>query len=189
MSSKEMQSSYADFSGDEESQFLDENAASVLNENLLRIALPQLSSQEQFRLADTIECVATVEKHRRSMDTNAARYLLFFRQHILRRSQGVANKDRVSWREIVWAFHSDSQDILTDLVSKLFNGKVYWKSARECGIFMWLSDLTAVVSLVFLSFCHHHLSLRNTANRQAAESSARSCRSKRVCKNRREESY
>lgn len=85
-----------------------------------------------------------VEKHRRSMDDNAARYLLFFRQHMLRRSQHVAEIDTVSWREIVWAFHSNSQDILTDLVSRQFNGKLTWKTARESGIFMWLTDLTAL---------------------------------------------
>jgi hypothetical protein len=125
---------------------MDENAAAALNENLSRFALPQLSSHEQFRLADTIECVATVEKHRRSMDDNAARYLLFFRQHMLRRSQGVANKDRVSWREIVWAFHSGSQDILSDLVSRQYGGKMQWTAARESGIFMWLTDFNAIVS-------------------------------------------
>jgi hypothetical protein len=123
---------------------MDESNAAVLNESLARIALPQLSSHEQFRLVDTIQCVATVEKHRRSMDDNAARYLLFFRQHMLRRSQGIANKGTVSWREIVWAFHSGSQDILTDLVSRQFNGKLTWKAARESGIFMWLSDPTAL---------------------------------------------
>jgi hypothetical protein len=145
--SKEMRSSYTDVTVQEEESFvMDENNAAVLNENLARIALPQITSHEQFRLVDTIECVATVEKHRRSMDDNAARYLLFFRQHMLRRSQGVANKDTVSWREIVWAFHSVSQDILTDLVSRQFNGKLTWKAARESGIFMWLSDLTALVS-------------------------------------------
>jgi len=133
-------------------QTLDENFAAILNEYLTRVTLPQLSSQEQFRLADTIECVATVEKHRRSMDDNAARYLLFFRQHMLRRSQGVSNKDTVSWREIVWALHSGSQDILTDLVSRQFNGKMLWKSARESGIFMWLSDRTALVRMISL-FC------------------------------------
>lgn len=138
---------HADFTAAEEGPpFLDENAALTLNENLLRITLPQLTSQEQFRLADTIECVATVEKHRRSMDDNAARYLLFFRQHMLRRGQGLANKDMVSWREIIWAFHSESQDILTDQVSRLFNGKMPWKAARESGLFMWLSDSAAVVS-------------------------------------------
>ncbi|KAJ5224892.1 RAVE complex protein Rav1 C-terminal [Penicillium citrinum] len=143
--SKEMRSSYVDTTVEEEvSSVVDENIAAILNENLSRIALPRLSSHEQFRLLDTIECVATVEKHRRSMDDNAARYLLFFRQHMLRKSQGVANKDRVSWREIVWAFHSGSQDILTDLVSRQFNGKMTWKAARESGIFMWLSDSTAL---------------------------------------------
>ncbi|PWY66418.1 WD repeat protein [Aspergillus heteromorphus CBS 117.55] len=142
--SKEMNSSYADISIEDESLVVDENTALILNENLARFALPQLSSQEQFRLVDTIECVATVEKHRRSMDDNAARYLLFFRQHMLRRSQGVANKDRVSWREIVWAFYSGSQDILVDLVSRQFGGKMTWKSARESGIFMWLSNPAAV---------------------------------------------
>lgn len=146
-----MRSSYVDATVEEEvSSVVDENIAAVLNENLSRIALPQLSSHEQFRLVDTIECVATVEKHRRSMDDNAARYFLFFRQHMLRKSQGVANKDRVSWREIVWAFHSGSQDILTDLVSRQFNGNLTWKAARESGIFMWLSDLTALVRIHLL---------------------------------------
>lgn len=124
---------------------MDEDVADALSEQLTRVTLPPLSSQEQFRLVDTIECVATVEKHRRSMDDNAARYLLFFRQHMLRRSQGVANKDMVSWREIVWALHSGSQDILTDLVSRQFGGKMVWKAARESGMFMWLSDSAALV--------------------------------------------
>lgn len=147
--SKAMRSSFIEASTDEEeSSVVDEKIASILNENLSRIALPQLTSHEQFRLVDTIECVATVEKHRRSMDDNAARYFLFFRQHMLRKSQGVANKDRVSWREIVWAFHSGSQDILTDLVSRQFNGKLTWKAARESGLFMWLSDLTSLVRLL-----------------------------------------
>ncbi|THD00459.1 hypothetical protein EYZ11_000023 [Aspergillus tanneri] len=142
-SSKELHS-YADLSLDEELSVMDESTAALLNENLARFALPQLTSQEQFRLADTVECVATVEKHRRSMDDNAARYLLFFRQHMLRRTQGVANKDTVSWREIAWAFYSGSQDILLDLVSRQFGGKMLWKSAKESGIFMWLSDPAAI---------------------------------------------
>ncbi|CEL09537.1 Putative WD repeat protein [Aspergillus calidoustus] len=138
--SKELHSSYADLSLEEEPTVVDEAIATILNENLARIPLPQLTSQEQFRLVDTIECVATVEKHRRSMDDNAARYLLFFRQHMLRRTQGVANKAAVSWREIVWAFHSSSQEILLDLVSRQYGSKLTWKAARESGMFMWLSS-------------------------------------------------
>ncbi|KAL4914049.1 RAVE protein 1 C terminal-domain-containing protein [Aspergillus aurantiobrunneus] len=142
--SKELHSSYADFSVEDEPTVMDEATAAILNENLARVPLPQLTSQEQVRLVDTIECVATVEKHRRSMDDNAARYLLFFRQHMLRRTQGIANKDTVSWREIVWAFHSSSQDILSDLVSRQFGSKLTWKAARESGIFMWLASPTAI---------------------------------------------
>lgn len=141
---------------------MDESTAAILTENLARFTMPQLSSQEQFRLADTIECVATVEKHRRSMDGNAARYLLFFRQHMLRRTQGVAQKDTVSWREIVWAFHSGSQDILSDLVSRQFGGKMTWKAARESGMFMWLADSAAIVSCLLLELnCANCESKRN----------------------------
>lgn len=141
---KEAHSSYADFSDDHEARVLDETVAASLNEYLTRIALPQLSSPEQFRLVNTVECVATVEKHRRSMDDNAARYLLFFRQHMLRKSQGQPEHITVSWREIVWAFHSDSHGILTDLVSRQFHAKMLWENARESGLFMWLTDLTAL---------------------------------------------
>ncbi|PGH06708.1 hypothetical protein AJ80_08125 [Polytolypa hystricis UAMH7299] len=141
---KEINSSYADFTDDIESTVVDEALAVALNENLTRVALPQLSSKEQFRLVDTIECVATVEKHRRSMDDNAARYLLFFRQHMLRKSQGLAEQQNISWREIVWAFHSGSHEILVDLVSKQFQGKMLWEHARDSGLFMWIDNVASL---------------------------------------------
>lgn len=146
---KELHSSYADISDDMEPLAVDEDIAAILNENLTKVVLPHLSSQEQFHLADIIECVATVEKHRRSMDDNAARYLLFFRQHMLRKGQAPSERLSISWREIVWAFHSGSQDILVDLVSRQFHGKMLWQHARESGIFMWLTDLNALVCEAF----------------------------------------
>lgn len=142
--SKEMQSSFADFSIEEEPQVIEEDLAASLTENLLKVTLPQISHHEQFYLADIIECVAAVEKHRRSMDDNASRYLLFFRQHMLRKGQAHDIRPTVSWREIVWAFHSDSQDILIDLVCRSFQGKMLWEQARECGLFMWIGDSTAL---------------------------------------------
>lgn len=139
-----MRASYVD-SVDDEPETVTEDLAVQLNENLAKITIPQLSSTEQIRLADIVECVATVERHRRSMDSNAARYLLFFRQHILRKSQPPREQVNITWREMVWAFHSGSQDILVDLVSRQFQGKMLWKHARESGMFMWMSDLTALV--------------------------------------------
>ena len=142
---KEMRSSYAEFSDYDEPDSVTEDLAAQLNENLAKIAIPQLSSSEQIRLADVVECVATVERHRRSMDDNAARYLLFFRQHMLRKGQAPSEQVHITWREMVWAFHSGSQDILVDLVSRQFHGKMLWEHARETGVFMWMTDLTALV--------------------------------------------
>ncbi|PBP17901.1 WD repeat domain-containing protein [Diplocarpon rosae] len=127
---------------DEKTEVVTEGVAAAINEKLTKIALPQLSRQEQIHLADAVECVAIVEKQRRSMDDNAARFMLFFRQHILHR--GRANEVRLSWREINWAYHSNSQDILADMVSHHFHSKMLWEHARESGIFMWMTDSNAL---------------------------------------------
>ncbi|SPO00489.1 related to RAV1 - similarity to Drosophila DmX gene [Cephalotrichum gorgonifer] len=126
-----------------EEAFSEEMAAS-LNERLTRVNLRQLSGQEQIQLADIVECLGMVEKHRRSLDENGARFLLFFRQAMLRR--GRAGEFQISWRDINWAFHSDSQDILTDFVSRQYNGTLLWENAKESGVFSWLSDASAVRS-------------------------------------------
>ncbi|KAL5412587.1 hypothetical protein PMIN06_003363 [Paraphaeosphaeria minitans] len=138
-SRRDIHSSYADFSDDGEPQAVTEEVADQLNELVQTKQIPLLSSREQFLLADIIECVGMVEKHRRSIDGNAVRFLLFFRARALSDAQAP-----ISWREIIWAFHSQSQDILVDLVSRHFNGKMLWPHARESGVFMWMSDLTAL---------------------------------------------
>ena len=140
---KEMHSSYVDFADNEEPDTITEEVASQLNEQLATKKVPLLSSREQFHLADIVECVGTVEKHRRSLDENGVRFLLFFRQHFLH--AGHHKAESISWREITWAFHSGSQDILADLVSRHFQGRMLWEHARESGIFMWMTDLTALV--------------------------------------------
>lgn len=144
LAAKEMGSSYADFTGTDEPDTVTEELANSLNDNLAKLAIPQLSSHQQIHLADIIECFATAEKHRRSMDENAMRYLLFFRQHMLRKGQAPEGRVNITWREIVWAYHSGSQDILIDLVVRQFNGRMLWAHARESGMFMWISDLTAL---------------------------------------------
>ena len=140
-----MHSSYADFSDDAEPDTVTEEVAANLNELVKRKQIPLLSSREQFHLADIIECVGMVEKHRRSIDDNAGRFLLFFRQHALRES-GPLKDAPISWREITWAFHSGSQDILIDLVSRHFSGRMLWQHAKESGLFMWMTDINAIVS-------------------------------------------
>jgi hypothetical protein len=147
MPRKELHSSYAEFEQEDETEVLDENLALALNEKLAVLSIPQLSRPQQLYLADVVECAATVEKHRRSMDANAYRFLLFFRQHMLRSNHRSSIELNISWREMIWAFHSESQDILTDLVSKQFQGALTWEHAKESGMFMWIRDISAVVRM------------------------------------------
>lgn len=129
---------------DEGDESFDEEVACAINERLTRVGLPQLSGHEQIQLVDIIECAGLVEKQRRSLDENGARFMLFFRQHALRK--GRTNEIHMSWREINWAYHSDSQDILLDFVSRQHHGRILWEDARESGMFMWMTDSAAVVS-------------------------------------------
>ena len=54
-----MRSSYAEFIDEDEPEIVTEELAASLNQNLTKLAIPQLSSREQLHLADIIECVAT----------------------------------------------------------------------------------------------------------------------------------
>lgn len=130
---------------DETDEAFTEDTASAVCEKLQKVILPQLSGHEQIQLLDIVECAGVVEKQRRSMDENGARFMLFFRQHALRK--GRTNAIQLSWRETSWAYHSTSQDILTDFVSRQYHGSLLWENARESGIFMWLTDEAAVVSI------------------------------------------
>ncbi|KAI1825066.1 RAVE protein 1 C terminal-domain-containing protein [Xylaria intraflava] len=126
---------------DTDENFTEEIASSIC-EKLQKIPMPQLSGYEQIQLVDIVECAGVVEKQRRSLDENGARFMVFFRQHALRK--GRVNEIHMSWREINWAYHSTSQDILVDFVSRSHHGTMLWANARESGMFMWLTDASAV---------------------------------------------
>ncbi|KAI1135316.1 regulator of V-ATPase in vacuolar membrane protein [Hypoxylon sp. FL0543] len=127
---------------DDNEEAFTEDIANNICEKLQQITIPQLSGHEQIQLLDIVECAGVVEKQRRSMDENGARFMLFFRQHALRKRR--TNEIHMSWREINWAYHSTSQDILTDFVSRQYHGTMLWGCARESGMFMWLTDEAAV---------------------------------------------
>lgn len=155
---------FANYTQEDDFSTFSETMAKSLCEYLTKIPIPHLTGSEQMGLAGIIECAAQVSRHRRSIDENGARYLLFFRQWILRQKRlrvpVARNEGGLSWREIVWAFHSVSQEILVDLVSRPHKGKMMWNGARESGLFMWLKDLESVVCLDF----HVTLNLRHVTD-------------------------
>lgn len=140
---------FDNYSSEDELSTFGETLATSLCELLQKIPIPHLTGSEQMSLASITECVAQVNKHRRSIDENGARFLLFFRQFILGKDRRLhtLKEGGLSWREIVWAFYSDSQEILVDLVNTTHKGHMLWAGARACGLFMWLRDSESVVGL------------------------------------------
>ena len=129
---------------DDRSTTVSEELGLSLYESLTKLPLPNLSSCDQAQLTDMIKSLALVEKHHRSLDANGMRYLLNFQWQMLGKASG--HHVQVSWREIAWAYHSESQDILVDQISRQY-GRMLWKDARESGLFMWMTDLDATVML------------------------------------------
>ncbi|EHA48223.1 WD repeat-containing protein [Pyricularia oryzae 70-15] len=127
---------------DVDGEAFDEELAQKISEKLTRVDLTQLSGHEQIQLVDIVECAGLVESQRRSMDENGARFVLSLRQHALRK--GRTSEVHMGWREINWAYHSESQDILVDFVERQNHGSLRWEGARESGMFMWLGDIGAV---------------------------------------------
>ena len=131
---------------DEEAQETDIiDIAMSLKEDLAKLALPHLNKAEQLRLVNIIESVASAEKYENSMDNNAMRYYLFFGGYLARKRQNCMESVDTSWRETLWAFHSNSQEVLIDLVSRQYSGRILWEHARESGMFMWVTDIGALV--------------------------------------------
>ncbi|EPS40624.1 hypothetical protein H072_5490 [Dactylellina haptotyla CBS 200.50] len=122
----------------------DQNLCSELVSQLKEVSIPYLSGKEQMSLAGIVECMSEEWLHRQSLDEWGIRYLLFFKHYNLQKANFFSRSSGVSFREISWAFQSETQEILVDLVMKNFQNKMQWHQARDAGFFMWLKDISAL---------------------------------------------
>lgn len=130
---------------DNDAQSFDLESAASLIERLKQIEIPHFSQIEQARLIAVVSSIGSLDKQRRSIDVFGLKYLasLYLQDtHIPRTDFPAPNP---SWRDITWAYHSTSQDILIDLTTKQYQGKLLWTDARKTGMFMWMNDLDALV--------------------------------------------
>jgi hypothetical protein len=57
------------------------------------------------------------------------------------------HRSRLSFRNIVWALHSESEDILLQAATdSCTNGKMVWSDAKRLGTFLWLKNTDTIVS-------------------------------------------
>jgi len=56
------------------------------------------------------------------------------------------HRTRLAFRNIVWALHSDSQDILLSAATECcHDGKMLWQDAKRLGVFLWLKSSDTLV--------------------------------------------
>jgi len=102
-----------------------------------------------------------IDEQRRALDANGLRYVISMRSfYILNRrvksdpnspqSNGViprktGYRERLRYRDMIWAFHSQSQELLLDISTAACDGKICWPDARALGIFVWLNSVESMV--------------------------------------------
>ncbi|KAJ7092570.1 WD repeat-containing protein [Mycena epipterygia] len=132
-----------------------------LIETLEHNPLPHLTPNEQAHLLVLIQTTLEIDEQRRALDANGLRYLISMRsfyilnhrasapgspesQNTIPRQTG--RRERLRYRDMVWAFHSESQDLLLSASTAACNGKMCWSDARALGVSIWLNSIEAMKS-------------------------------------------
>ena len=108
----------------------------------------------------TLDHTIQVDDSRRALDANGFRYLISMRSfYILNRrasapsspeSRGAIRhrtgwRERLRYRDIIWAFHSETQGLLLSASLAACQGKMTWNDARALGVFLWLNSIESMV--------------------------------------------
>ncbi|KAF8913010.1 RAVE protein 1 C terminal-domain-containing protein [Gymnopilus junonius] len=117
--------------------------------------LPNLTKNEQSHLIILIQTTLEIEEQRRALDSNGLRYLISMRSfYIINiRASGPdaaqvngaipkqsGRRERLRYRDMIWAFHSESQELLLEVSTAACNGKMTWSDARALGVALWFKS-------------------------------------------------
>ncbi|KAG2154690.1 RAVE protein 1 C terminal-domain-containing protein [Suillus clintonianus] len=132
----------------------------TLIEQLEARPLPHLTPNEHAHLLVLIQTTLEIEEQRRALDANGLRYVISMRSfYILNRrvtsdpssprSNGAIPRstgwrERLRYRDMVWAFHSESQGLLLSTSTAACNGRMLWPDARALGVFIWLNSVESL---------------------------------------------
>lgn len=95
--------------------------------------LPCFPPSFQSRLGHALEGTLTVHCHRELVDADALRYLAAH-YHVKQFNEPLA----LDYKSFLWAYQSQSQERLLQILNTEYDGKMDWSEARKCGIFLWL---------------------------------------------------
>lgn len=135
----------ADFSDDEE---FSRASVSRLITYLEQNPLSHLTPNEQAHLVVLIQTTVEIDEQRRALDASGLRYLISMRSFYITNQRADATnaqatsgkRERLRYRDMVWAFHSESQDLLVNASASACNNKMTWSDAKALGLALWLTS-------------------------------------------------
>lgn len=138
---------------DEDTLYITEEIAEQLTDQLSNTRLPHLPTAQRDELIRIVRSLGASQRQQKSVDSYGFRYLMLAKDYYLQSDRLVKSSNRLPWGDIVSAYHTTNQDILVDMTSRQYQGRMLWKDARECGICLWMTDITALVCIMSLSRC------------------------------------
>ncbi|OCB85636.1 hypothetical protein A7U60_g7286 [Sanghuangporus baumii] len=138
-----------------------------LVEELENEPLEHLTPNEHAHLSVLVQTRLEIEELRRSLDANGLRYLISMRSFFILNARAASprfpgtpastgsyplassprhalGRERLRFRDMVWAFHSESQEILLTASTSACGGKMKWVDARALGVFLWLKSVDSM---------------------------------------------
>ncbi|KAF8222144.1 WD repeat-containing protein [Tricholoma matsutake] len=118
--------------------------------------LPHLTPNEQAHLLVLIQTTLEIDEQRRALDSNGLRYLISMRSFYILNDRASApsspesnntlprrtgRRERIRYRDMIWAFYSESQELLLNASTAACNGKMCWSDARALGVPVWLTSI------------------------------------------------
>ncbi|KAK0464982.1 RAVE protein 1 C terminal-domain-containing protein [Desarmillaria tabescens] len=145
-----------DLGDDNEEKEFSRSLVMRLIESLEDRPLRHLTPNEHAHLLVLIQTTLEIDEQSRSLDANGLRYLISMRSfYILNRrastpaspsSKGgiprnTGRRERLRYRDMIWAFHSESHGLLLEASIAACNGKMGWSDARALGISIWTTSV------------------------------------------------
>ncbi|PBL01184.1 WD repeat-containing protein [Armillaria gallica] len=145
-----------DLGDDNEEKEFSRSLVMHLIESLEDRPLRHLTPNEHAHLLVLIQTTLEIDEQSRSLDSNGLRYLISMRSfYILNRrastpaspaSKGgiprnTGRRERLRYRDMIWAFHSESHGLLLEASTAACNGKMGWSDARALGISIWTTSV------------------------------------------------
>ncbi|KAG0049588.1 regulator of (H+)-ATPase in vacuolar membrane [Gryganskiella cystojenkinii] len=131
----------------DENKFLTDRTSQEMIEFLTRVSLVGMSKTDQLHLTAFIEGFAKIDEQNGPIDDNGLRFQMFVRRfnYLSYMLPPSLRPTMLSYRDITWAYHSESQDLLLDYCSNSLKVPMTWVEAKSMGLFLWMRKKETII--------------------------------------------